>query len=212
MDNVGKEISVGNAAKIAAQLTSIAYENGADAATVFECWAGLHGAVAEHLLTTTEQFVPEAPVTTVFGQTAPAAPAAPAAPFNPEAALQAAFPGSVMQTTPSVVAPPAAPGNVVQFPSGAPVPQPAPIPGASTGGGDPELAAAWDLFFQDIQTGQWANNWIDNRATKKGANSPDFKHRTLKQASNPKYNVTLYIDGRKNPADVKARLAAVGIA
>jgi hypothetical protein len=209
VDNYGKGQSVGNSAKIASELTALALTTGLDPDAIFDVWQGLIGKVASATIALNES-VEDAPAVPAFAQAAPAV-AAPA--YNPVAAVQNAFPGSTVVTAPpaapQVVAPPAAPANVVPFPQQAAAP--AAIPGAApAGGGDPAVAQAWDLFFQDVANGTWAQNWTDNRASKRGANSPDFKHNSIKQA-NSRYNLSLYITSNKNPADVPARLAAIGI-
>jgi hypothetical protein len=48
------------------------------------------------------------------------------------------------------------------------------------------------------------------RGSKKSDKSPDFRHRTLKD-SGGKYRVSLWTSGKKNPENLAARLAAVGI-
>jgi hypothetical protein len=98
------------------------------------------------------------------------------------------------------------PFPVQQAPQG-----PAPVPGAGTGDGDPETAQAWALFFNDIASGQYANNWEDVRGSKRSAKSPDFKHKSLKD-SGGKYKISLWVEGQKNPSWVPAKLAELGIA
>jgi hypothetical protein len=146
-------------------------------------------------------------------------------------AAQTAFgPGTVVQSPAAAPAPaPAVPANVVAFPqqaaaapiAGGPapvspfpasVPGPAAIPGAApAGGADPQVEQAWQQFFADIASGQWGANWDDNRANKRAANSPDFKHKSWKLPGD-KYTVSLWIGGKKNPAWVAQQLAAHNIA
>jgi hypothetical protein len=214
MDNTGRQISAGNAAKIAADIAIESVKAGLDPDTVVQVWAGIVPAVTSHLIGVSESVE--------LTQPAPS--------FEPQQALQASFPGAQVVTSPyqPATAPQAAPAgpaayvappsNVVPFPvqqpqGPAPFPAqgPAPVPGVGNGE-DPETAQAWAMFFNDIATGQYANNWKDNRSTKRGAKSADFIHNTLKQQSNPKYALSLWIDGKKNPSYVAGELARLGIA
>lgn len=196
MNNEGKEISVGNAAKIASELTTLALSTGLDPEAILEVYDGFLQAVATKVIATSEAHAPDF-VPSVPGPQ----------PFNPEAAVQAAFPGTTVVATPAAPAP----ANVVAFPTPAAA-APAAIPGASApGAGDPQVAQAWDQFFADIASGQFASNWDDNRGSKKGENSPDFKHKSWKLPGQ-RYTVSLWITGKKNPADLAGRLAQVGIA
>lgn len=197
MDNVGKEISVGNAAKIAADLTTLSLTTGMDTDAVLAVWADLHAKVSQQVIATSEALAPTAP--SFVGVAPQAAQVVAPQAFNPEAALQAAFPGSAMVSAqPAVVAAPSAP-------------PPAAIPFAGNpGGGDPQVAEAWEVFFTDAAQGNLANNWHDNRNNKRSANSPDFKHKSWKRPGD-KYEVGLYIESKKNPAGLAERLAAIGI-
>ncbi len=209
MDSTGKEISVGNAAKIASELTAFCLNTGADPDAVVEVYGDILEKVAARIISTSEAATGGAP-----------AGFAPATPQQTQA-LQHAFPGSQVQAAPAPAAPfqqpqvVAPPSNVVPFPQqAAPAPQfggPAPVPGvAPATDGDPETANYWTMFFNDIANGTWVNNWEDNRATKKGEKSPDFKHRTLKD-SGGKYKASLWINGPKNPSWVAGQLAAARV-
>jgi hypothetical protein len=223
MDNQGRQISAGNAAKIAADIALESVRSNLDPDSVVQVWAGILPAVTSNLIGVSESVeLPE-----------PTQPA-PTPGFQPQQALMTAFPGSQVVTSQAqpatapqaapaapaaYVAPPVAPApsNVVPFPvqpqgpSPFPAQGPAPVPGVGNGE-DPETAQAWAMFFNDIATGQYANNWKDNRGSKRGPRSADFVHNTLKQQSNPKYALSLWIDGKKNPAYVAGELAKLGIA
>lgn len=217
MDNQGRQISVGNAAKVAADIALKALETGLDPEAAVAVWAGIFPSVAAELIKVSEQAeVPDA--VPAFVQQAQANAAAGGGPFDPVASMQAAFPGAQVATNPfqpatapgpqpAFVAPPS---NVVPFPVQPAAPGPAPIPGAASGDGDPEVAQQWAMFFADIENGTWTQNWKDNRASKRGEKSPDFKHNTIKD-SGGKYTISLWVNGKKNPSWVAGRLAAIGI-
>jgi hypothetical protein len=203
MNNEGKEISSGTAAKIASELTVASVTGNLDPDAVFAIWQGLHQQVAQSLIATTEALVPD---------------------FDPTTALQTAFPGTifVQQDAPAAipfvpaqqyVAPPSAVPAAAAPAAPAFVPQgPAPIPGASTGGNDEKAAQAleaWTVFFTDVQSGR-SENWEDVRSKKKGPKSPDFKHRNWKRDGS-KFTVGLWIDAKENPDWVKPELAKLGI-
>jgi hypothetical protein len=217
MDNTGRQISAGNAAKIAADIALEAVRSNLDPDTVVGVWSSILPAVTSQIIATSESVE--------LTQPAPAAAGA----FQPQQALQNAFPGSQVVTSPfqpatapqaapagpaAFVAPPVAPApsNVVPFPVQQAAPQgPAPVPGVGGGDGDPEVAQAWSMFFNDIQNGQWANNWEDVRGSKRSDKSPDFKHKTLKD-SGGKYKISLWVEGKKNPSWVAPQLASMGVA
>jgi hypothetical protein len=190
-----RSIAVNVAAKVATDLTRIAVELNTDGETVLGIFDEiLAGSVASVLKQQTDAAA--------------------------VAAVTSAFPGTTFQPSAPVTFAPN-PQPAPQTPTGGgfnpgPSPFPAqqyPVPGATapaTQGPDPETAQYWELFFQDIQTGAWQQNWEDVRGSKKSDKSPDFRHRTLKD-SGGKYRVSLWTSGKKNPENLAARLAAVGI-
>lgn len=216
MDATGREISTGNAAKIAVELTALSITHNLDLDGVLAVYGDVLDKVSGLIINASEVNAAGAP-----------------AGFDPIASLQRNLPGSeLVQQMPAgetpyaptaltVVAPPAAvpqfqPAPVAAPAPVAPVPQfapqaPAPIPGVpQAGAGDPDTAQAWDVFFTDLAQGTWAQNWEDNRGNKKSDKSPDFKHRSWTRPGE-RYKVSLYIDGKKNPADVQQRLRAAGV-
>lgn len=200
MDNHNRGQAVGNAAKIAADLTEIALQTGQDAQTVFDLWAGLFETVAEHAIKVNESYEVE-PVVPDFAKQPIQAPSPAPAAFNPVQAVQSAFPGTQV-----ITAPPAGPGNVVPLrPAG-----PAPVPGVAPQGGDPVTEENWNVFFADIDAGTWANNWKDNRLTKRSDKSPDFQHQSWKRPG-ARYNVSVYLDDKKNPPWVAEKLRQYGV-
>jgi hypothetical protein len=102
-----------------------------------------------------------------------------------------AHPGVVVSTVPAAA----------YYEAQGPAPAPAQVPGATDG--DPAVAALWAEFFQN--QGAWYNN-VHNKKNPKG---PDFKHKDKKGPDG--YNVGLWINDKKNPSWVKARLASIGI-
>ena len=205
MDNQARGQAVGNAAKVAVDLTAIVFGGTpvGDPTALFQVWQQLHQQVATSMIALNESL--ETP--------APAAPHP--AGFSAEQAVVSAFPGTTVVTAPvaqpAVVA--AAP-VVVAPPSAvlAQVPAPAAIPNAGNpAAGNPEVAEAWEVFFADVQNRTFEANWHDNRTSKRSANSPDFRHKTWKRKPSDRYTVGLYLVSDKNPADLPQRLAAVGI-
>jgi hypothetical protein len=211
--NQAPGITVGNAAKIAADLVGTHVTSGIDLDTVIGLWISTLDTVIE-VTVGHQSDAPTATPPKPALPTLPAPAAAPAAPvFNAEQSITQAFPGTQVQTTPGqvqLVAPPAAAAAAAP----APAPAPAAIPGASAGGEDPELVEAWGVFFEDLERGTFANNWEDNRSLKaqggKYAKIPDFKHKTWKRPGS-KWPVGLYISDKKNPQWVAQRLGAAGV-
>jgi hypothetical protein len=223
MDNQGKEISVGNAAKIASELTQLSLVHQIPPETVEALYFHYLETIAPKLIEVSEAqapaFDPAAALQSAFpGSTfvpqQPAAPAAPAAPQYVAPPSQAGpFPGAPSAPAPSFVPAAAVPAAAPAVPQG---PGPAPIPGASTGGPNNDQKAAealeaWTVFFTDIQNGSWAQNWEDVRANKRSDKSPDFKHKSWKRPGS-KFFVGLWVGAKENPDWVAPQLAQLGIA
>lgn len=205
--------TVGNATKVAADLTALALQYGIAIPDLVGTYSEAVDAVLAIAAQRTDQ------------------------PFNASQSIQSAFPGStVQQQAPAPQAPqqPAQGGfgqspNVVAAPGAQVVPFPgagnqadngpfggAPqVPGANQGGGGDEsaqLEQAWRQFFTDLANNQAANNWHDNRNNKKSAKSPDFRHKTWKFNDSDRFNVSLWVGSDKNPAWVAGELQKAGLA
>lgn len=193
--------TVGNAAKIAAELTGLALQHNTDPASIVPLFSQALDLVIAEIDSRIDH--------------GPAQPA-PTAGFNAEQSIQSNFPGTTIVPPPSAA--PAAPNpgaTVIQLP----VPGPAAIPGAATPaatqGPDPLAVEAWTQFFNDIAAGAYAQNWEDLRPVKASgkmkANGPDFKHKSWKRPGD-QYTVSVWIDGKGNPDWVKPKLAEIGVA
>jgi hypothetical protein len=173
--------AIGNAAKIAADLTTAAYTTGTTPAELLGAWASMFADITDVVLERQQN------------------PAAAAAVDRAVAAVTAAFPGSEV-----VSPPPASPS--APAPAAAPSPSPSAAPAA---GADP-LEQVWLMFKADFDAGRLGDNWWDNRDNKKNPRSPDYKHKSYKLPGEA-YPVGLWRDDRKNPAWVPGWLAQVGL-
>lgn len=192
-----KGAAIGGAAKIAADLVSVAASTGQDLDTLVGLWASTFETVTGAVL----QLQDEA-------GTYPAQPAAPAPVAAAEARVQQAFPGT------TVVAPPSAgPAPFPAAPAPAPVPAPAApaaIPGATQGGGNDAKEQIWNQFFNDIANGVFADQWSDYRVDKKSPRGPDFKHKSW-TLPGEKYPVGLWLSDRSKIGWVDAKLREFGL-
>ena len=178
-------VTVGNATKIAADLVATAATTGRDINELI----GLVISTTSTLVEAMDSITDGTPsnVVQLFPQQQQQAPASQP---DPVQAVTNAFPGS------TVIAPP-------QAAQAAPA-APAPVPGVQQQGPDPEVAALWNQLLSDVQTGQFQANWYDNRADKTNPRAPDFKRKSDKAA--------LWLQGKKNPANLPQLLSAVGLA
>ncbi len=197
MPSTAPGVTVGNAAKIAAELTEFALTNNIDPAQVIPLFEQTLDGVLATMATRTEDTAAPAGSNT----------------FSAEQSIQSAFPGTtVVPNEPQQVAPipDTAPANVVPPTPTAVATTPAAIPGVQA---DP-TEEAWNVFFASVENGTFAADWEDNRAVKqqggKFAKIPDFKHKSW-QRPGDKYPVGVYIDDKKNPNWVAGKLAAIGI-
>jgi hypothetical protein len=197
MNDTDKRITAGVAAKVATDLLGFSLAYSLSEEQVLELYGSLHDRVTTRLISQAESLGTPEFVPTVVAQ---------------------AFPATVGETHAHVVQAPgpvATSATVVQLPTSfvpAPSAGPAAVPFASQGGADPQVEQAWNQFFADVEAGpvQFAANWEDNRGSKRGENSPDFKHKTWKLAGE-KYTVSLWINGKKNPSWLPDRLRSIGL-
>lgn len=175
-------MAIGNAAKIAADLTKVAIEHSQDPGTVIAAWAVLFAEVTDVVLERQSGGGSTNQTSTVT------------------AAAERII--STFNATPEP-APVAAPA-----PAPAPAPSPAPAPAAvPQPGGMSPLEQAWNMLFADVAAGRLQENWWTD---KKSAKHPDWKHKSYKLPGES-YPVGLYRESRKNPAWVAGRLAELGL-
>jgi hypothetical protein len=192
-------VTVGNAAKIASEVTALSFSTGVTFDNILPVYTEVLDGVLAAMAARTED-------AKAYSPTPPAV-----------QRVENAFPGTTVVAAPSNVVPaPQAAARVPQQSPQAQVPSPAgpaAVPGVSNGG-NAQLEEAWNVFFNDINAGSFTDNWEDNRQKKleggKFANIPDFKHQSW-QRPGEKYPVGLYISDKKNPAWVTQSLANVGI-
>jgi hypothetical protein len=142
--------AIGNAAKIAADLTVAAYTTGTNPSELLGAWAALFADITDVVLDR---------------QANPPTPGA----VDVVATVTAAFPGSEMVSPPAI-------SPAVPAPAAATSPPPSVAPAAGT---DP-LEQAWLMFKADFDAGRLGDNWWDNRNNKKNPRSPDYKHKSYK--------------------------------
>lgn len=206
MDEKTLGLISGNAAGIAAQLLQLSYSHDLNIEALLAQYQQVLPAITDVLVAQQAEAITKAGFP---GSTPVAAPQAAPEPFP---AISAVSPTVV--APPAVAAAPAPAANVVPFPGAAA--QVAAIPGVAQGDIDPQVDEAARQLLQDINSGQFATNWEDNRALKaqggKYAKIPHIKHKTWTRPGS-KYPVGVYLGDKKMSPDLKAALdQAFGVA